>query len=243
LRYGTAADHVYPPLSFDFKGDIVKEGAFWRSVGQTEKVFTGHADGRITINIREADDVEREKLRVGLGEAQWTLIGHFRHEIGHYYWDQLIKGRREDESRAIFGNHDHPTYADALNIYYKQGAPADWPDRFVSAYASMHPWEDFAESWATYFDMFSTLDTAQQLGITSTTYQEESFETLVIRYEELGIAFNEINRNLGLLDAVPEVFAAPVITKLQFVHELIALGRTENGALGGQPPARMQMSS
>ncbi len=96
LPYGTAADGTDPPLAFDFKADVIPKNNLWRSGSNSEKVYTGHDNGRITINIREADDVEREKLRVEMDEAQRTLIGHFRHEIGHYYWDMLVKGQRED---------------------------------------------------------------------------------------------------------------------------------------------------
>ena len=129
LPYGTAADGIEPPLSFDFKADVIPKATFGAASAAAERVYTGHANGRITINIREADDVEREKLRVDLGEAQRTLIGHFRHEIGHYYWDMLVKGRREDEFIAVFGDHNSPTYAEALERHYQEGPPADWrPD-------------------------------------------------------------------------------------------------------------------
>ena len=232
LPYGTQGDGVNPPLIFDFRADTIPKEDFWRSVGKGEKVFTGHANGRITINIREADDVEREKLRVDMGEAQRTLIGHFRHEIGHYYWDMLVKGPREDECRQQFGDHDHPSYAAALDTYYKSGPRANWSEQFVSAYATMHPWEDFAETWATYLDMVSVLDTAQDRGFggTSDPYHTD-FDVMVLRYKDLGIALNEINRSLGLLDAVPEVFVAPVVSKLRFIHELVRQGRAENGFL------------
>lgn len=232
LPYGTAADGIQPPLSFDFKADVIPRNDFWRSSGKAEKVYTGHASGRITINIREADDVEREKLRVDMGESQRTLIGHFRHEIGHYYWDMLIKGRREEESRAVFGDHDHPSYQEALETHYANGPPADWTERCISAYASMHPWEDFAETWAAYLDMVSGLDTAQHVGFGGQADPvHASLDDMVIRYQQIGIALNEINRSMGLLDVVPEVFVPPVIDKLRFIHELVLRGRDENGIL------------
>lgn len=239
LPYGKASDQVNPPLTFDFKADVIPGKNFWRSMGKgkVERVYTGHAAGRITINIKEADDVEREKLRVDFGEAHRTLIGHFRHEIGHYYWDQLVKGRREDECREVFGDHDSPTYAEALERYYKDGAPADWAQRHVSAYATMHPWEDFAETWATYLDMISGLDTAQHVGFGGETEPiEADVDDMVKRYQQLGIALNEVNRSMGLLDVVPEIFVDPVVVKLRFIHQLVRAGRAENGALGGQPP-------
>ena len=133
LPYGTAEDGIQPSLSFDFKADVIAANRFWRSLDQSERVFTGHAEGLITINIREADSVERERLRVVLGETRRTLIGHFRHEIGHFYWDVLIKNRREAEFKELFGDHEQPTYAEALDSYYKNGPAPDWSQRFIAA--------------------------------------------------------------------------------------------------------------
>lgn len=238
LPYGTTSDGIEPPLTFDFKADAIPKGNFWRTVGNSEKVYTGHANGRITINIREADDVAREQLRVDLGEAHRTLIGHFRHEIGHYYWDMLVKGRREDLTKSVFGDHEHPTYAEALDAHYKNGPPADWAQAFVSPYATMHPWEDFAETWGTYLDMVSELDTAWHHGFGGTDDPVHAdLDEMVRRYQELGIALNEINRSVGLLDVVPEVFVPPVVEKLRCIHELVQCGRAENGALRGQTQA------
>lgn len=232
LPYGTAADGVDPPLSFDFKADIIPNDEFWRNVGGGQRVYTGHANGRITINIREADDVQREQLRVELGEAQRTLIGHFRHEIGHYYWDMLVKGRREDEFATVFGDHRQPTYAEALERYYQDGAAPDWSTRLISAYASMHPWEDFAETWAAYLDMIAALDTAQHMGFGGQTEAVHAeIEPMIRLYQELGVGLNELNRSFGLPDAVPEVFIPPVVEKMKYLHELVRQGRQENGAL------------
>ncbi len=229
LPYGTASDGIDPPLAFDFKADYIPVDDFWRPTGDTEQVYTGHANGRITINIREADDVEREKLRVDMGEAHRTLIGHFRHEIGHYYWDMLVKDRREDEFKAAFGDHEHPSYSDAMENYYRHGPRFDWPNRFVSAYASMHPWEDFAETWARYLAMVSALDTACHSGFESETDPtRDPLNELVARYRRLGIAMNEINRSMGLIDLVPEVFMPVVIEKLRYVDRLVRDARDNN---------------
>ncbi len=226
LPYGAKGDGIEPPLSFDFKADVIPAGDFWRSVGKGEKVYTGHANGCITINIREADEVEREKLRVDLGEAQRTLIGHFRHEVGHYFWDVLVKDRCEDKCIAAFGDHNKPTYAESLDRHYKEGPPADWQLNFISAYATMHPWEDFAETWAAYLDMVSVLDTAHNAGFVDREFMHgANVEKMIEHYQELGIALNEFNRTMGLLDIVPEVFVPPVVEKLKFVHELIQSAR------------------
>jgi hypothetical protein len=232
LPYGSTDDGIDPPLRFDFKGDILPADDKWRAVDQTEKVYTSHNAGLVTINIREADDDEREKLRVDMREKHRTLIAHFRHEIGHYYWEVLIKGRFEPEFVKVFGDHNNPSYADALKRYYDEGAPENWADHYISAYATMHPWEDFAETWATYLDMVSTLDTAHHQGfggVAGAVFAD--VDDLVTRYQQLGVAINELNRTQGLLDLVPEVFVPPVITKLHYIHELVQRGRQENGIL------------
>ncbi len=220
LPHGTAASGFYPPLSFDFKADVIPSVDIWRSMGNEERVYTGHAHGKITINIREADEVERERLRVDMGEAHRTLIGHFRHEIGHYYWEILIRGSHEDAFRAVFGNPEKPTYAEAQNTYYSLGAREDWRRSFVSAYASMHPWEDWAETFALYLDMVSALETAMQIGfIAPDEYDLSNMDRMITQYQRLGVGLNEMSRTMGLLDMVPEVMVTPVIRKLHFIDE------------------------
>ena len=131
-------------------------------------MLTGHADGVITVNIAEADDAERERRRTAMHEPYRTLLGHMRHESGHYYWDRLIAGTPElDEFRSLFGD-ERADYAASLSTYYERGAPADWQERFVSAYASAHPWEDWAETWAHYLHMVDTLETAAACGLSLT---------------------------------------------------------------------------
>ena len=236
LPYGTTADGIEPCLAFDFKTDVIPKGGRWRNMDDTQQVYTGHDSGRITINLREADDAERERRRVDLGESKRTLIGHFRHEIGHFYWDVLIKNRREQEFAAQFGDHNHPTYAEALDAHYQNGPPTDWADHYITAYASMHPWEDFAETWAEYLSMVSTLDTAHFVGFGGETNPiDADIASMITRYQQLGIAMNEMNRSMGLLDVVPAILVPEVIDKLGFIHELARAGRQENGAL--QPPA------
>jgi hypothetical protein len=127
-------------------------------------VLTGHDNGLITINIAEADDVHREKQRSLQKEPYRTLLGHFRHEIGHYFWDQLIAfGPRLEDFRALFGD-ERADYQKALDRHYGEGPPARWEDSFISAYSTMHPWEDWAESWAHYLHMVDALETAGATG-------------------------------------------------------------------------------
>jgi hypothetical protein len=209
--------------------------SFKQSSG-TEQVFTGHRDGLITINVAEANDPFREKARQEMGEPYRTLLGHFRHEIGHYYWDRLIKDRRCLEPfRHLFGD-ETMDYASAQAHHYEAGPPADWRERFVSAYASMHPWEDWAETFAHYLHIVDTLDTARAYGValrpqaasgaalpdmTAKRLHFDDFDDLISAWFPLTNALNSLNRSMGLADLYPFVLSQPAITKLQFVHEIV----------------------
>jgi hypothetical protein len=152
-------DDPHLGLAFAFLEDQKKPD------GSISKVLTGHEDGLITLNIAEADDAVRETIRVAMGEPLRTLLGHFRHEIGHYYWDRLVRGTPFiDRFRELFGNEELD-YAEALKTYYANGAPGDWQDHYISAYATAHPWEDWAETWAHFMHIQDTLETAIDFGL------------------------------------------------------------------------------
>ena len=226
LPYGTEADGFRPALAFDFKADKSGADKRRRSLSEQERCFTGHADGKITINLREADPVEREKIRVMFDEAHRTVIGHFRHEIAHFYWQMLVQGTCEDDCKAVFGDHDNPSYSEAQNFYYENGPKSNWQGSYVSGYATMHPWEDFAETFATYLDMVSVLDTAWNVGINvgingGCEPTAADLPAMVDTYIRLGVVLNETNRAMGLIDLVPEILTPTVVAKLNFVHDLV----------------------
>ena len=215
-------------LAFEFLADPPEGGA---------PVLTGHADGVITINIAEADDSERERRRTAMHEPYRTLLGHVRHESGHYYWDRLIRqGGKVDGFRAVFGD-ERPDYGAALEAHYRNGAPADWQDRFVSAYASAHPWEDWAETWAHYLHIIDTLEMAAHCGLTlrprrpdepslpkpppTSTPWRGPFEQLIDNWLPVAYVLNNLNRGLGQPDGYPFVLSPSVIEKLRYVHELV----------------------
>lgn len=241
LPHGSAADGIDPGLSFDFMADAIPEGGIWRNVGsKDDQVFTGHANGKITINIREADPAERERLRIHLGESHRTLIGHFRHEIGHYYWELLVDGvpSRYDRFVELFGDPSDPDYQTALDRHYQDGPPADWRALgFVSAYASMHPWEDWAETFALYLDMIDVLETAEASNLVRIT--DRSLDDLVEAYIRLGLVVNELNRSIGLSDFLPDIINAPVIEKLRLIHDVV----NEVARSRAQPPTERATSS
>ena len=187
------------------------------------------------MNIAEADDAHREKTRTEMGEPYRTLLGHFRHEIGHYYFDRLITGTQwEEPFRELFGD-ERADYGEALKAHYEAGPPADWDMSYVSAYATTHPWEDWAETWAHYLHIVDTIDTAAACGLElkpdddneptltdSSPIESESFDNLMKRWFPLTYALNSLNRSLGLADAYPFTLAPEVIDKLRFVHKVIA---------------------
>ena len=200
-----------------------------------QPVLTGHSDGVITINVAEADDAEREERRQRLHEPYRTLLGHFRHEVGHYYWQRLLaSGVRLDAFRARFGD-ERADYGAALQRHYDDGAPPDWQETFVSAYASAHPWEDWAETWAHDLHMTDALETAAACGLSLRPRRSDEpaldpagrdrarapFEAQIAAWFPLTYVLNNLNRGLGLPDGYPFVLTAPVIEKLRFVHETI----------------------
>jgi hypothetical protein len=203
-----------------------------------EKVFTGHNDGLITINIDEANDPLREKLRAQLNESYRTVLGHFRHEIGHYYWDRLVKDTPWlNACRKLFGD-ESIDYGEAVKRHYAEGSPPDWPQHYVSSYATMHPWEDWAETWAHYMHLVDTLETAQTYGLTLKPkpvggpsaaavsvrgLDFEDFDELVSAWVPLTVALNSLNRSMGIIDPYPFVLCDDVLAKLHFVHDLITL--------------------
>jgi hypothetical protein len=211
-------------LAFEFRADA-PDGS--------STVLTGHAHGVITINVAEADDVERERRRHSVHEPYRTLLGHVRHESGHYYWDRLIRDSELLERfRARFGD-EQADYAEALRVHYATGAPADWPQQFVSAYASAHPWEDWAETWAHYLHMVDALETAAACGLSLRPRRDDEpsldavpiaaagFDQMLEHWFPVTYVLNNLNRGLGQPDAYPFVLAPPALEKLRFVHDVV----------------------
>ncbi|MCM2251808.1 MAG: putative zinc-binding metallopeptidase, partial [Ramlibacter sp.] len=217
-----------------------------------QPVLTGHRAGVITLNIAEADDTERVRRRMVLHEPYRTLLGHLRHESGHFYWERLVRGGgRIEDFRAMFGD-ERADYGGALDAHYAAGgAPAGWQDRHVSAYASAHPWEDWAETWAHYLHMVDLLETAASFDTRLTVPGDDEaatesvanpfesgaseFEPLVRQWIPLTLLLNSLNRSLGQEDAYPFALTAGALRKLRFVHDLTRapLGGNANQAAGG----------
>ena len=173
-----------------------------------------------------------------MNERYRTLLGHFRHEVGHYYWSRFVEKNEPclGEFRELFGD-ERLNYNRALNRYYREGPIANWQDSFVTAYASSHPWEDWAESWAHYLHIHDSLETANSWGISVerskpnlfSTLQPadslQSFETLLQHWIYLSMALNSLNRSMGKGDAYPFILSGPAIKKIAFIQKVIRANR------------------
>lgn len=218
-------------LAFDFIADVSE------TTGHAHKVMTGHENGLITINLSEADDSSRESMRGHMGEPYRTLLGHLRHEIGHHYWEQLVRNTPVlHEFRVVFGD-ETVDYGASLASYYAQGPVQGWQETFVSAYASSHPWEDFAETWAHYLHIVDTLETARafrlrldpvaggdpdlRVAINFDPFTAESMDTLIQAWLPLTYAVNSLNRSMGQPDLYPFVLSHSAMQKLAFVHKFV----------------------
>lgn len=210
-------------LPYDAAGGAVRPLSFRFEASTDEKqVNTGHADGVVTVNIDEADSVAREVARQQFQERHRTLIGHFRHEASHYVYLTLVAGSRMEEFVQHFGDPQLPPYPEALARYHQTGPPPDWRERFISAYAAAHPWEDFAETFAFYLDMRSVLATAEHhLPGFFPVDERGRLASLCQTYGRLGVIANELNRTMGLADLLPEVVPPRVLPKLHFCHALV----------------------
>ena len=191
-------------------------------------VITGHANGLITLDLAESDDVHREQLRVSMDEPYRTLVGHFRHEIGHFYQMVLIgSGDHRERFEELFGNPDDD-YKAALDRHYSEGAPDGWKKNYVSSYATMHPAEDWAETFAHYLHIRDTLDTAAAYAFApaGSTFEaplagDVGFSRIIDWWLPLTWALNQLNRSMGHQDLYPFVLPAKVLEKMRFVHSVI----------------------
>ena len=218
-------------LCFDFlsKDDVTE---------RNQDIKTGHANGVITILLSEADSVTREQIKQQMSERYRTLLGHFRHEVGHYFWDRLIRDdyRNLEEFRNLFGDESQP-YGNSLERYYASGPQSNWQNSFISKYASSHPWEDWAETWSHYLHLTDILETAYNFGVklephingkeklsmnaSFDPYLESDFKRFLDTGIPLLFALNSMNRSMGEQDPYPFIISEPVKYKLEFIHYLL----------------------
>ncbi|MGQ8365435.1 zinc-binding metallopeptidase family protein [Glaciecola sp. 1036] len=243
LPFEGVAKHGNHKLGFAFLEDQVAD-EYGNELTVKDYVSTGHSHGLITINLDEADPSKRLKMREQLQERYRTLLGHFRHESGHFFWDLLINNSDFlEEFRSLFGD-ERLDYQAALQNYYQSGPAPEWEKVWISAYASMHPWEDWAETWAHYLHMVDTLETANNMEFSigenlllnplkkhdhKVEQQEETiFDQMFDDWCTLSITLNALNRSMGLDDAYPFVISSSAINKLHFVHRVIESSAVAN---------------
>jgi hypothetical protein len=230
-------------LAFDFLYDPAAERD-----GRAE-VLTGHDSGLVTLNLVEADDALRERARLAMGEPYRTLLGHFRHEIGHHFWSLLIEFDPQELAafRAVFGD-ERPDYDAALKAHYARVDPRDWVGNHVSFYATSHPWEDFAETFAHFlhivdllatvrgFDLhlapFPAARSAQDIEVDFNPYTA-SAQMLAARMQPLSFAMNAFNRSLGQQDMYPFSLENGIVAKLDYIVQLVARARAADHACRG----------
>ena len=235
LLYGLLAlglpvqSHAAHPdgLAFRVLADARLDGAPLDAAAD-DAVLTGHAEGHITVNLLEADVCLRERMREAMNEPYRTLLGHFRHESGHYYWHRLVRqGEALEEFRALFGDERAP-YKESMEAYYRDGPAADWSRTHIVAYQASHPWEDFAECWAHYLHIVDTLETAAhaalrfgEAALPNPLRADAGMDDLLRDFTRLAPALNNLNRSMGMPDAYPFALPDAAHGKLAFVHNVI----------------------
>lgn len=240
-------------LAFAFLADksLENKPEFTDQSAGGSPIMTGHNQGLITINIAEADPGYREQMRQQMNESYRTLLGHFRHEVGHYYWYRLIFNHYwHTDFVRLFGD-ENIDYQASLERYYHQGPPTDWRSHYISAYATAHPWEDWAECWAHYMHIMDTLETASSSRLLArdcilnnlgrrhnqsllTAMQALPIQDILGVWVDLSVAMNNINRSIGLGDFYPFVISNGVMDKLAFIHRIVGeqiIRRRQNSAV------------
>jgi hypothetical protein len=209
--------HTFSDLKFDFLEDKRSNPSL-----DLEHVLSGHCDGLITLNAAEADEGFLHTMKEQMRERYRSLLGHFRHEIGHYFWLKLfVEEEHKQQFREVFGD-ERRDYAEALQHYYQQNEQNHWRSRFITPYASSHPHEDWAETWAHYMHIVDTLQTAQSYSISVYDPQEHNFNHWFAEWARVAQVMNSLNRSMGLAEPYPFKLSDIVVGKLRFIDEVIA---------------------
>ncbi len=222
FRFGLDPERLTPSLQFRLLESNI-----------SNPVITGHEDGVITLDVAEGDPVRLAEIRLSMGERYRTPVGHVRHELGHWYWAVLIDEQAERSNtatiadfRATFGD-ERLDYPSALDRHYASVDDGAWRESFISHYASSHPWEDFAETFAHYLHLADTLETARSfplvdLSVVASDDHDErwlvDFTEVYHQWLELTTVLNELNRSIGVPDAYPFAPSQQAVDKMAWVH-------------------------
>jgi hypothetical protein len=208
-RFGVDWSAVEPALRFEL--DRSADG---------HPVTIGHADGLVTLDVAEADPVVREESRMSLGEPYRTPLGHVRHESGHWHWQAYVavdEGRLA-RFRQLFGD-EREGYAAALERHYDRAEDGSWMEAYISHYASAHPWEDYAESFAQALHLSDTLETGRAFALIDAAGTD--FSAVYGQWTELAVALNELSRSMGAPDPAPFAPRARAVEKIAFAHRVL----------------------
>lgn len=199
----------HPPLRFHLD----------RSTDE-HQVTIGHEDGLVTLDLREADPVARERTRESLSEPYRTPLGHVRHESGHWHWQSAIASKSFllERFRSLFGD-ERVDYSASLRQHYASDDDGSWRGEFLSNYAAAHPWEDYAESFAHVLHLLDTIETAQAEGLVQMV--PTSFDELHTEWARVTVVLNELSRSMGVADPYP--FAPPdaAVAKMSFIYDVL----------------------
>ncbi|MEZ5374961.1 MAG: putative zinc-binding metallopeptidase [Acidimicrobiales bacterium] len=227
FRFDLDPAQLTPPLQFQ----LLESDA-------DHPVITGHENGVITLDVAEADPVRLAEVRTSMGERYRTPIGHVRHELGHWYWAAMVEQNADpsvlEDFRSVFGD-ETLDYANALEKHYASGDDGSWRTSYVTHYASSHPWEDFAETFAHYLHLADTLETARSFplvdldapGPVDGEHDElwrADFDVVYPQWLELTTVLNELNRSMGVAEAYPFAPPPPAIDKLAWLHRVLTAG-------------------
>ena len=207
----------FSDLQFDFLEDKRSNPSL-----DLDHVLSGHCDGLITINAAEADESFLHTMKEQMQELYRSLLGHFRHEIGHYFWLKFFNSEEKiQQFREVFGD-ERQDYAQALQGYYDANNQSHWRSRYITPYASSHPHEDWAETWAHYLHIVDTLQTAQSFGLSIYEPQAHNFDHWFNEWRRVSQVMNALNRSMGLAEPYPFRVSEMVEGKLRFIDETIA---------------------
>jgi hypothetical protein len=225
-------------------------------------ITTGHLNGVVTINLEEADDTYRQINRQNLGEGSRTLLGHFRHESGHYFWQLWFQRLVWNDPhrfafRDVFGD-ERTDYSRALDRHYFQGPGALAPSGYITGYAASHPWEDWAETWAHYLQLMDGVETFEGLGLESERVTlpavqfsaedaalppvlaqdpagDAAFLVVLGKWLQVAAALNEMAASTGQPMMYPYVVTPGVVGKLRLIHYYVQLWALRQEPVNGEP--------
>jgi hypothetical protein len=196
----------------------------YRSKSAGDQAVIGHRSGEITLDLDEADPARRERIRATLGEHYRTPLGHIRHELGHYVWLTLVASDAERLTafRQLFGD-ERIDYTQALEAHYGRADDGSWRDDYASFYASAHPWEDFAESWAQLMHVHDVVETGSEWGVVQAPDDPTDAAAWLTTSITASVAANELARSMGMRDLYPFALTSGVRVKVEFCWGLLPI--------------------